>query len=75
MNRFPALMRRLGKLNIIGDDLLRTHQALANAKPHWDTDALHKVQEHRIEEFERNMEHAINDWRREDLHKYWTGYS
>ena len=68
-------MRRIGKLNILGDDLLRTHQALTNSKPHWDMEALHKVQEHRIEEFEKNMDHAINDWRREDLHKYWTGYS
>jgi len=75
MNRFPALIKRIGKLKLIGDDLLRTHQALANPKPYWDIDALHKCQEHRIEEFERNMEHAINDWTRDDLHKYWTGYS
>jgi hypothetical protein len=74
MNRFPALMRSIGKLNIIGDDLLRTHQAMVNHKPHWDMEALEKCQKHRVNEFERTMEHAINDWNREDLHKYWTGY-
>ena len=68
-------MRRIGKLNIIGDDLIRTHKEMKYASPNWDMDALHRVQEHRIEEFEKHMEHAINDWRREDLHAYWTGHS
>lgn len=68
MNRFTALMRNIKKLNSIGDELLRTHVVLTNTKQmHWDSNELHKCQEYRIEEFEKTMEHAINDWRREDL--------
>ena len=75
MNRFTSLIRNIKKLDTLGDELLRTHAALANTKSQYTLDKLHKRQECRIEEFEKTMEHAINDWRREDLNKYWTGYS
>jgi len=75
MNRFPNLVSRLARAHNTGQDLIRTHQALKTAQSHWDIDGLHRIQEYRIEQFEQHMEHCINDWNREDLNKYWTGYS
>ena len=74
MNRFPKLMQHIVKLNILGSDLIKTHRALTNLNTR-NLDAVYKEQEHRIEEFEKTMEHAINDWNREDLNKYWKGHS
>ena len=75
MNRFPNLVTRLARAHNIGQDLIRTHNALIAAEAHWDIDGLYRIQEHRIEQFEKHMEHCINDWDRDDLNKYWTGYS
>ena len=74
MNRFPRLMQHIGRLNVLGSDLIRTHRGLVNKNPR-NLDAAYREQEHRIEEFEKTMVHAINDWIREDLNRYWTGHS
>jgi hypothetical protein len=75
MNRFPQLVTRLARAHGVGQDIIRTHQALHNAQSHWDIDGLHRIQERRIDEFDKHMVSAINDWNRDDLNKYWTGYS
>lgn len=75
MNRFPNLVTRLARAHTVGQDILRTHNALITPEAHWDIDKLYRIQEHRIEQFENHMEHCMNDWNRDDLNKYRTGYS
>jgi len=73
MNKFPSLVRRLAKLQITGNEILKTHHVLTRNPP-WNCDPLHRLQERRIEEFEKNMIRLAKEWRQEDLDKYWTGH-
>jgi len=75
MNRFTRLVPRLARAHNVGQDLLRTNDVLKHPRPHWDIDGLHRIQEHRIGEFERHMEQCINDWHRDDLDEYWNRWS
>jgi hypothetical protein len=79
----PQLLSRLRLVNRIGDDILRTHNALGTLEQRFDgnpdklktIEGLQRVQEERIEDFQYAFDHAINDWDASDLNRYWTGMS
>jgi len=75
------LLSRLRMVNRIGEDIIRTHQSLKKLNKTlpppevYKIEGLQRVQEERIQDFEEIMDHAINDWDRTSLNKYWTGMS
>ena len=75
------LLSRLRMVNRIGEDIIRTHQNLKKLNKtlpppdFYKIEGLQRVQEERIQDFEEIMDHAINDWDRTSLNKYWTGLS
>tara|TARA_B100000214_G_C23958622_1_gene624128 strand:- start:268 stop:519 length:252 start_codon:yes stop_codon:yes gene_type:complete len=75
------LLSRLRTVNRLGEDILRTHQHLSKlnknitASESYKIEGLQRVQEERIQDFEETLDHAINDWDKTQLNKYWTGYS
>lgn len=75
------LLSRLRTVNRIGEDILRTHQHLTKLHKTlpppdaYKIEGLQRVQEERIQDFEETLDHAINDWDRHELNRYWTGYS
>ena len=75
MNRFPSLVKRISKLKLNGEEIVRTHNALASGKPFPNFYDVHAQQEARIEQFEKDMEKAIKEWDPQDLNSFWTGPS
>ena len=75
------LLSRLRMVNRIGEDILRTHKSLTKLNntlsltEGYKIEGLQRVQEERIQDFEETLDHAINDWDRTSLNKYWTGMS
>tara|TARA_Y100000992_G_scaffold301014_1_gene270901 strand:- start:1362 stop:1589 length:228 start_codon:yes stop_codon:yes gene_type:complete len=75
MNRFPLLVKRISKLKVNGEEIIRTHNALASGKPLSNYFDVYAQQEDRLEQFEKDMQKAIEEWDPQDLNSFWTGPS
>lgn len=75
MNRFPSLVKRISKLKVNGEKIIYTHNAIAAGKPFSNHYDVYAEQEARLEEFEKDMVKAIEEWDPQDLNKFWTGLS
>lgn len=77
-SKLPHLLNKLRITVRIGEDIVRTHHYLGKlnkTSPIEMVEGLQQAQEERIEDFEKHMDSAINDWDQADLNRYWTGYS
>jgi hypothetical protein len=80
MNQIPSIIKKYGKLNCLGKEILEYNKHLVNIQKYdilWKTDEIRDQQEKRVEEFFNIATSVSEDWEKHqnDLNKYWTGLS